>query len=136
MYDYRETELLRTLEAEEVGAARISKDMSPNRGHYGDYLLELGTRHRLVIYNGMDQWQGLGAMTCFPHGGHSRSSGTVVDYIMGSMEAASMITSLSVPARPFRVDHTFWALSLTGSPVSRAPPIATPHTTIYFSRES
>jgi len=108
IYDYHETKLLRTLEAEEVGAARISEDMSQDRGHYGDHLLELGTRHRLAIYNGMDQWPGSGALTCFPHGGHSRSSGTVVDYIMGSMEAASTITSLQY--RPDLSEQTtlFW----------------------------
>lgn len=71
IYDYHETELLHTLEAEEVGAARTSEDESPDRGHYGDHLLELGGRHRLVIYNGMQQWPGSGALTCFPQGGQS-----------------------------------------------------------------
>lgn len=73
VYDYDDMEILHPVDPEEIGASQASEDTGPDRGHYGDHLLELGARHRLVIYNGMLQWPGSGGLTCFPHGGHART---------------------------------------------------------------
>ena len=65
--------------AKEVGLKRQAQDMSAIT-EYGKHFLALGIAHGFVIYNGLSQWLGSNALTCWnPKGGAS-----TIDYLMGS----------------------------------------------------
>ena len=68
IYDMEDPEMMLAMEVEDTGAIQLSADTGPDSTRYGHHLLELGTRHHLVIYNGMPQWPDSGALTCFPLG--------------------------------------------------------------------
>ena len=110
---------------------RTSADTGPDSTGYGRHILELGSRHNLVINNGMAQWPTLGALTCFPLGG--ARGGSTVDYILGSRETAHIVTSFTIPPRPVGADHTYLLFSLVSPPP--APSTHTPmsHTTFHFT---
>ena len=65
--------------AEEVGLKRQAQDMSAIT-KYGKHFLALGSAHGFVIYNGLSQWPGLDALTCWNPKGHA----STVIYLMGS----------------------------------------------------
>ena len=83
---------------------------------YGQHLLRLGSRHRLVIYNEMAQWPTSGGLTCIPHG-VTEGGGSTVDYILGPREATHLITSFIIPPIPIGADHAYLSLSLTGDTI-------------------
>ena len=131
-FDFEEPEILHTLE--EVATQRLSADTGPDATGYGHHLLELGSRHHLIIYNGMAQWPDSGALTCFPLAGAGKF-GSTVDYILGSRQATQLVTSFTIPPLPLGADHTYLSLSLTSSHHTNAPHQPTPHTTIHFTHD-
>ena len=75
-----------------IGTTHRSKDQGADTMLSGHHLLELGSRHRMVIYNGLNKWPGLKELACFPHGGGE----STIDYLIGSLEATYMINSFLV----------------------------------------
>lgn len=51
---------------EDRGTRRVSANIGGDAIRYEQQLLELGSRHHLVIYNRMEQWPDSGALTYFP----------------------------------------------------------------------
>ena len=49
---------------EEVGLKRQAQDMS-SIAEYGKHFLALGSAHGFVTYNGLSQWLGTNALTCW-----------------------------------------------------------------------
>ena len=86
-----------------IGTTRRSKDQGADATSFGHYLLELGSRHRIVIYNGLDKWSGSEELACFPHGGGE----STFDYLIGRPEAIHMINFFRMAPCPIGVDHTF-----------------------------
>ena len=87
--------------AEEVGLKRQAQDMSAIT-EYGKHFLALGSAHGFVIYNGLSQWPGSDALTCWnPKGGVS-----TIDYLMGS---PSLIPEIKGSCRPIGLaaDHAY-----------------------------
>lgn len=103
IYDMEDPKMMLIMEADDTGTIRFSADSGPDSTRYGHYLLELGARHHLVIYNGMTRWPGSGALTCFPLGG----GGNTVDYVLGSRETTQVVTSFTIPHCPIGADHTY-----------------------------
>eukprot|EP00249_Psilotum_nudum_P009654 c22069_g1_i1 orf=27-1430(-) len=130
-YDMEQPDIMRVLDPMEIQTYRQSADDGPDSTGYGAHLLELGSRHHLVIYNGMRQWPRSGGLTCFPHGGGE----STVDYLMGSLSGMQMIDSFDLGQRPIGADHTFLTFSLHTT-LHRTPP-TTPHshTVIAFTHE-
>ena len=87
----------------DIGTTRRSKDQGADATGFGHHLLELGNRHRMVIYNGLAKWPGSEELTCFPHGGGE----STVDYLIGRPEATHMINSFRVAPCPIGADHSF-----------------------------
>ncbi|KAH6556711.1 hypothetical protein KP509_1Z160900 [Ceratopteris richardii] len=130
-YDMDLPQIMRNSDQEEMSTSRVSADVGQDATGYGRHLLELGSRHNLVIYNGIHRWPGSGGLTCFPHGGGENT----VDYILGTISGASLIPSLSIGRRPLGADHTFITFTLS-SPIPLDPPSSTEtHTTIHFTHE-
>ena len=75
----------------DIGTTRRSKDQGADATGFGHHLLELGNRHRMVIYNGLAKWPGSEELTCFPHGGGE----STIDYLIGRSEATHMILTPS-----------------------------------------
>ena len=116
----------------DIGTTCRSKDQGADVVSFGHHLLELGSRHRMVIYNGLDKWPGSIELTCFPHeGGES-----TVDYLIGRPEAIHMINSFRVAPCPIGADHTFLYFEPKSdiSNVTRSSP-PSHHTTIHFTHE-
>ena len=121
-----------SVDPSEIGITRISKDQGADATNFGNHLLELGSRHQLVIYNGLQRWPGSEELTCFPHGGGE----STVDYLMGRPEATHMINSFRVGPCPIGADHSFLHFEMH----SDAPKAANTgsldyHTTIHFTHE-
>ena len=108
--------------------------MGPDATGYGHHLLELGSRHHLIIYNGMAQQPDSRALTCFPLAGARRFRSTV-DYILGSRQATQLVTSFTIPPLPFGADHTYLSLSLTSSHHMDVRHQPTPRTTVHFTHD-
>ena len=90
--------------AEEVGLKRQAQDMSAIT-EYGKHFLALGSAHGFVIYNGLSQWPGSDALTCWnPKGGAS-----TVDYLMGSPSLIPEIKEFTISGRPIGLaaDHAY-----------------------------
>ncbi|MCO5586296.1 hypothetical protein L7F22_040235 [Adiantum nelumboides] len=56
IYDMEQPEIMTTLDAEDMGVSKVSADEGQDNTGYDRHLLELGSRHHLVIYNGMARW--------------------------------------------------------------------------------
>ena len=81
--------------AEEVGLKRQAQDMSAIT-EYGKHFLALGSAHGFVINNGLSQWPGSDALTCWnPKGGAS-----IVDYLMESPSLIPKIKVFTISGRP------------------------------------
>ena len=52
-----------------IGITYRSKDQGANATSFGHHLLEVGSQHQMIIYNGLAKWSGSEELTCFPHGG-------------------------------------------------------------------
>ncbi len=131
LYDMDHPEIMSSLDPEEMEISRLSADTGQDTTGYGSHLLELGSRHHLVIYNGMRRWPDSSGLTCFPHGGGE----STVDYILGSLSGAQLLRSFSIGRRPIGADHTFLTFTLT-SHLSHTPtPTTQSHTTIHFTHE-
>ncbi|MCO5608775.1 hypothetical protein L7F22_062991 [Adiantum nelumboides] len=122
---------MRTLDPKEMGISRSSADIGQDTTGYGRHLLELGSRHHLVIYNEMHQWPDSIGLTCFPHGG----GGSNVDYILGPLSATHLLQSFSIGRCPLGADHTFLSFTLLAFVSLDIPPPTHTHTTIHFTRE-
>ena len=115
-----------------IGTTRRSKDQGADATSFGHHLLELGSRHRMVIYNGLNKWPGLKELTCFPHGGGE----STIDYLIGRPEAIHMINSFRVAPCPIGADHSFLYFELkcdTSNVTNSSKP--NHHTTIHFTHE-
>ncbi|MCO5570416.1 hypothetical protein L7F22_024137 [Adiantum nelumboides] len=121
-YDMEHPDIMRVVDPDEIRTHRQSADEGPDYTGYGAHLLEMGSRHHLVIYNGMTQWPDSGGLTCFPHGGGE----STVDYLMGSISGISWIDTFSTGRRPLGADHTFLTFSFHTSSV------ITTHTSPYI----
>ena len=130
-YDLEDPQSLHATQEEDT--LRASADRAQPTA-YGRHLLRLGSQHRLVIYNGMAQWPASGGLTCMPHG-VADGGGSTVDYILGSKEAAHLLTSFTIPPIPIGADHTYLTFSLTADTISHTPTTRIPHTTIHFTHE-
>ncbi|KAH7372891.1 hypothetical protein KP509_17G027200 [Ceratopteris richardii] len=130
IFDAEDPQILHPIEDESI--ARASADSTHTR--YGTDLLRLGSRHNLVIYNGMAQWPTSGGLTCIPHL-VTDGRGSTVDYVMGSREAIHLLTSFTIPPIPIGANHTYLALSLKGDTPTPTPAARIPHTTIHFTHE-
>mgnify|MGYP006973869484 CR=1 FL=1 len=75
-----------------IGITRRSKDQGVDATSFDHHLLELGSRHQMIIYNGLAKWPSSKELTCFPHGGGE----STIDYLIGSLEATYMINSFLV----------------------------------------
>ncbi|MCO5562396.1 hypothetical protein L7F22_016023 [Adiantum nelumboides] len=132
IYDMEQLEIMRALDAEDMGVSRLSADGGQDNTGYGRYLLELGSRHHLVIYNGMAMWPDSGGFTCFPHSGGE----STVDYLMGSTQTSELIHSVSIARTPIGADHTYLTSSLLATHL--VDPLPSPthtYTTISFTHE-
>ena len=116
----------------DIGTTRRSKDQGADATSFGHHLLELGSRHRMVIYNGLAKWPGSEELTCFPHGGGE----STVDYLIGRPEATHMINSFRVAPCPIGADHSFLYFELKCD-ISKVTKSSQPchHTTIHFTHE-
>ncbi|MCO5579937.1 hypothetical protein L7F22_033804 [Adiantum nelumboides] len=132
IYDMEQPEIMRTLDVEDMGVSRVSVDEGQDNTGYGRHLLELGSRHHLVIYNGMARWPDSGGFTCFSHSGGE----STVDYLMGSTQTAELIHSFSIARTPLGADHTYLTFSLLAAHLVDPPPSTThTYTTISFTHE-
>ncbi|MCO5554194.1 hypothetical protein L7F22_007721 [Adiantum nelumboides] len=132
IYDMEQPEIMRALDAEDIGVSRLSADGGQDNTGYGRHLLELGRRHHLVIYNGMARWPDSGGFTCFPHSGRE----STMDYLMGSTQTAELIHSFSIARTPIGADHTYLTFSLLATHL--VDPLPSPthtYTTISFTDE-
>ena len=115
-----------------LGITRTSKDQGADATSFGHHLLELGSRHQMIIYNGLAKWPGSEELTCFPHGGGE----SIVDYLIGRPEATHMINSFWVTPCPIFVDHSFLYFELkcdTSNITNYSKP--NHHTTIHFTHQ-
>ena len=79
---------------EEVGLKRQDQDMSAIT-QYEKHFLALGSAHGFVIYNGLSQWPGSDALTCWnPKGGASTT-----DYLMGPPSLIPEIKVFTISGR-------------------------------------
>ena len=86
-----------------IGMTHRSKDEVAEATSFGHHLLELGSWHQMIIYNGLAKWSGLEELTCLPHGGGE----SIVDYLIGRPEATHMINSFRVAPCPIGAYHSF-----------------------------
>ena len=115
-----------------LGITRTSKDQGADATSFGHHLLELGSRHQMIIYNGLAKWPGSDELTCFPHGGGA----STVDYLIGRPEATHMVDSFRVAPCPIGADHSFLYFELkcdTSHATNSSQP--THHTIIHFTHE-
>ena len=115
-----------------LGITRTSKDQGADATSFGHHLLELGSRHQMIIYNGLAKWPCSEELTCFPHGGGE----STVDYLIGRLEATHMINSFRVAPCPIGADHSFLYFELkcdTSNATNSSQP--SHHTTIHNTHE-
>ena len=86
-----------------TGITCISKDEGVDATSFGHYLLELGSRHQMIIYMDLAKLPGSKELTCFPCGGAE----TTFDYIIGRPEVIHMIKSFRVAPFPIGINHSF-----------------------------
>ena len=91
-YDFEDLIWLDKVNPEDTGSSGLSDGRGVDNTGYGHHLLEFEAQHHLVIYNGMAQWLGSGGLTCFP----ARGGSSTVDYVLGSQEAAKLVTFHSI----------------------------------------
>ena len=131
LFDFSDPARLPAFTSEETGTTRHSEDSGPDNTGYGRHLLELGSRHHLVIYNGMSQWPTSGRYTCFPSAGGS----STVDYVLGSREGISLLSRFLTPPPPIGADHTYLALTFQSTSHTPPPPILLPRTIFHFTHD-
>ena len=51
-----------------IRITRRSKEQGGDATSFGHHLLELGSRHQMIICNALAKWLGSEELTCFPHG--------------------------------------------------------------------
>ena len=90
-----------------IGITRTSKDQGVDATSFRHHLLELGSRHQMIIYNDLSKWPGSGELTCFPHGGGE----STVDYLIGRPKATHMVNSFQVAPCPIGADIASYTLS-------------------------
>ena len=98
----------------------------------GHHLLKLGSKHPIIIYNGLSKWSGSEELTCFPH----RGGESIVDYLIRGPGAIHMINSIQVAPCRMGVDHIFLYFELK-SDISNVTNSShsSHHTTIHFTHE-
>ena len=132
LFDIESTQRMVSVDPIENGTTRLSKDKGADATGFGHHLLELGSRHRMVIYNGMQRWPCSNGLTCFPHGGGE----STVDYLIGRPEAAHMISSFKVGTCPIGADHCYLHFEIDCAPKVYHPiPLDLGHVTIHFTHE-
>ncbi|MCO5577073.1 hypothetical protein L7F22_030895 [Adiantum nelumboides] len=111
IYDMEQLEIMKTLDAEDMGVSRVSADEGQDNTGYGRHLLDLGSRHHLVIYNGMARWS-MGKDNCL-HREMPEQTTVQLNMEVGFENSRVVaIRNLSTTLRdPFRVLCTFGILS-------------------------
>ena len=115
-----------------IGITRRSKDQGADATSFGHHLLELGSRHQMIIQNGLAKWPRLEELACSPHGGGE----STVDCLIRRLEATHMINSFRVAPCPIGADHSFLYFELkcdTSNVTNSSKPNR--HTTLHFTHE-
>ena len=132
LFDIESTQGMVSVDPIENDTTRLSKDKGADATGFGHHLLELGSRHHMVIYNGMQRWQRSNGLTCFPYGGGE----STIDYLIRRPEAAHMISSFKVRTCPIGADHCFLHFEIDCAPKVYHPiAIDLGHVTIHFTPE-